>query len=1076
MQDLGDLKTCFCGYFEEKSNSNVSKKTSAIAEHGTGTSVLKNNNSNDADYNLSAERRGCIAKGNIIKWIFCQVCLHALSCLKNTLQAMKNLDNAGKGPVVDLSINDQQVVKTVIQLVVVVGICPNFVKGVGIPIEQRTGFSGALGTRQDTKCPKCFCKCVMSLVSCLTEPSLSLVILSKHLADILAALMQLGYCQEVCHKRTDHMPSVTNEVTGSISICEGGVLISKAQQDECKKALNNLVSKMYQPLIIRELLFLQGSMSGQRLNPKECVTGTAVDKRSTTRMSKQKEFGELGKACEEREDDTRTPGWMKDVCGHLLSKCLMKKNGVQSVLRAVLEGVSGGASEWKVCEAIAQVISNCPLQIQSPEEYYRSISPQVLTLLQLPSSKLQQQYSRAPVLIIHAMLRKYPEIASKYIAHPLMQPFLIATEGPGKDSKTVLVNEKEMTRCIEALHKVFVASPNSSPVLTKNMEKIVVAVFELFCFARRGATHVKTAVLELLSTFFKRTSSFTAMTALYVFICQELPDSKSKRSFLQSEALTENSNAAEERSDVHVMAKRCCFGHGETGGVVLQKVNPSTTVNEKPLEEMFGKEGEICETRALCLVEVLENLRKDDVPGNFFLYLLQQVQDIILKPNFRENEKMRTLVIFNALALMCEKLGPSVLKNTGHMIQFIETTLTRAHHVYTESTSETGLFEMETLTMALGMLSALLGGAVKLESSDYEKLQILTPILREIAENHEQEEIMEQANDLLVLILTQTTVLMGMRNDKGKPVLNTDTNGSKWIPEDEQNVDLDFDKAMELLFDPLLPVRGHALIRLSSLLKSRDPKALEKVDILVKTFRDCLIHEDSYIYLASVEGLVAAADVRTDDVIPYLAREFVACCTEGTGVTECKEDNREYEELTKGKETKIGIVKRSSTTRLKLGEALVRAVKRCGELAPRYFQLLIHAFLVGARDEDSFIRASSLSNLSELCGCSPHMLATVIHEVFHCIDTILRSEKEKEVRQAAVLVLTFVLKRLGQNAVAVLSSKLKDIYELLKFVESNDMDESLRIHAQVALEELDAIMREQLFPEQKFVKHIKILP
>ena len=82
-----------------------------------------------------------------------------------------------------------------------------------------------------------------------------------------------------------------------------------------------------------------------------------------------------------------------------------------------------------------------------------------------------------------------------------------------------------------------------------------------------------------------------------------------------------------------------------------------------------------------------------------------------------------------------------------------------------------------------------------------------------------------------------------------------------------------------------------------------------------------------------------------------------------------------------GKEKKIDIVKRSSTTRLKLGEALVRAVKRCGELAPRYFQLLIHAFLVGARDEDSFIRASSLSNLSELCGSSPHMLSTVIHEV-----------------------------------------------------------------------------------------------
>ena len=111
---------------------------------------------------------------------------------------------------------------------------------------------------------------------------------------------------------------------------------------------------------------------------------------------------------------------------------------------------------------------------------------------------------------------------------------------------------------------------------------------------------------------------------------------------------------------------------------------------------------------------------------------------------------------------------------------------------------------------------------------------------------------------------------------------------------------IDFDKAFEQLCDPLLPVRGHALMRLATLLKSRDPKAFEKADILVKTFRDSLIHEDSYIYLAAVEGLVAAADVRTEDVIPYLAREFVACCEEGTEATGSKEDKGEYNGLEKG--------------------------------------------------------------------------------------------------------------------------------------------------------------------------------
>ena len=110
---------------------------------------------------------------------------------------------------------------------------------------------------------------------------------------------------------------------------------------------------------------------------------------------------------------------------------------------------------------------------------------------------------------------------------------------------------------------------------------------------------------------------------------------------------------------------------------------------------------------------------------------------------------------------------------------------------------------------------------------------------------------------------------------------------------------IDFETAFNQLCDPFLPVRGHALMKLASLLKSRDPKALAKVDILVKTFRDSLIHEDTYIYLAAVEGLVAAADVRSDDVIPYLAQEFLACCGEEAEASGSEEDKGEYRSFEK---------------------------------------------------------------------------------------------------------------------------------------------------------------------------------
>ncbi|XP_028405085.1 transport and Golgi organization protein 6 homolog [Dendronephthya gigantea] len=1110
LRSCQELKLSFCGIFEQEPS---------LKRMETGSTVNIDSTS--------------------VRLIFYRLCLHSLYLLKLSLMSLKRSENSTRVPVMDLSVKDQQIIKTVIQFIVALGICPNLFEGVGASFKQRTGFGDALCAEQKIKCPQCLYKCVMVLVNCLDEPSLSLLILSKHLADVLASLIQLGYCGDVCqeelvgseqlissHEENDDFElgcksgSVENELadqnndiankqdlTGttltSNNICEGGVLISKAEQEKCRKALNDIINKMYQPLIIRELMFLQGNMSGQKIpTPRGKSSDTDAHKESRPGIPPSERSDMKGKTV------SRTPKWMSDVCGHLLSKCLTKSNGVENILRAILEGSSGTTNEWKICEAIAQVIANCPIQIQSPEEYYKSISPQVLKLLQLPSSKLQQQYSRASVQIIHAMLRKYPEIASKYIADSLMRPFLIMTLEPEERKQTVIVDEREMTCCIEGLHKVFVASPNSSPVMMKNMARIIVPVFELFCFVRHSASHVKTALLELLSTYFKRTNNLTALTILYVFICKELPNSESKNAFLVSENTTKpsgNSGDAGDPSNVRVpsedvgkhsdvriselnlISNRCSFEFGENGGIILKKTASSKDkVDENVFGRIFGKETAIYETRALCFVEILRNLRKNEIPGNFFLYLLQEVQKIILKPNFQE--RMKALVIFNVLALMCEKLGPAVLKNTGHIIQFIDTTLTRAHHVYVESEGAAGVFELETLTMALGMLSALLGGAVKVESSDFVKLQTLTPILLEIAESHVEEEIKEQANDLMVVILTKTNVLREKGNVshektnrlsdgtkiKGNNAVDKAKEFNLEAEDFEGDSDLDFDTAFEQLCDPLLPVRGHALIRLGNLLKARDTKAVAKVDILVKTFRDSLMHEDSYIYLAAVEGLVAAADIRSDDVIPYLAREFMACCREGTEASG-EIDKEEYKCFLKEKDKKA-TVKRSSNTRLKVGEALVRAVKRCGELVPKYFQILTHSFLVGVRDVDSFVRASSLSNLGEMFGLSPHMLPTIVHEAFHCVSTVLRSDKASEVRRAAVLVLTLVLKGLDQKTIQVLSDKLKDIYQLLKQVESSDQDETTRIHAQVTLGELNRIMRKQLFPEQRLVKHIKVLP
>ncbi len=86
--------------------------------------------------------------------------------------------------------------------------------------------------------------------------------------------------------------------------------------------------------------------------------------------------------------------------------------------------------------------------------------------------------------------------------------------------------------------------------------------------------------------------------------------------------------------------------------------------------------------------------------------------------------------------------------------------------------------------------------------------------------------------------------------------------------------DEEFDIAMSELTDPLVPTRGHSLLQLSRLIQSRNAKALSNADKLLDVFMANLCHEDTYIYLAAIQGLVSLADLKHAVVIPYLAKEF----------------------------------------------------------------------------------------------------------------------------------------------------------------------------------------------------------
>ncbi|TKS73734.1 Transport and [Collichthys lucidus] len=133
-------------------------------------------------------------------------------------------------------------------------------------------------------------------------------------------------------------------------------------------------------------------------------------------------------------------------------------------------------------------------------------------------------------------------------------------------------------------------------------------------------------------------------------------------------------------------------------------------------------------------------------------------------------------------------------------------------------------------------------------------------------------------------------------------------------------------------------------------------------------------------------------------------------------------------------------------------------------------------FLQGTRDPDQSVRASSLSNLGELCQRLDYALGPLAQELSSCLTALIKTEREAEVRRAAVHVITLLLRGLSDRATQVLSDVLLDLYRALKWVVRSDPDDVAVLHAQLALEELSDVMKRFVFPEQKLEKKIVVLP
>ncbi|ESO91000.1 hypothetical protein LOTGIDRAFT_163514, partial [Lottia gigantea] len=360
-------------------------------------------------------------KEDNVSWKFTSYCLKLLDILQENLKKasekfssveIKKSLTPNQAPPLSpdtLSFEQQKHILTSLQFIICLGVCPHLPDGVGIPLSKRSGFSNLLSdlnseSKSDKHLQDAHLKlliCAKVFMTCLDIPSLAVLLLSRHLNDLLALLLQLNHLHKVKVDSLEITGSNKNTITSNTlqkqesESSHTNVLLSSRTKGFCETALKRLLGTVKPSMLVRELIVLQGG-------------------------PKSKKPGLLPPA----------PVWLRQDCASFLSDILKKPHGVLHIIHGVVGNEASvpvsqtSLTDWRKCEAAAKIIAHCPRNFTSVDEYYQLIAPQILRLLEDGDNEKMKLYLRVCCSIIKEMYIQNESLTDQYIITPIMNPLL----------------------------------------------------------------------------------------------------------------------------------------------------------------------------------------------------------------------------------------------------------------------------------------------------------------------------------------------------------------------------------------------------------------------------------------------------------------------------------------------------------------------------------------------------------------------------------------------------------------------------------------------------------------------------
>ncbi|EGT33757.1 CBN-EKL-6 protein [Caenorhabditis brenneri] len=232
-------------------------------------------------------------------------------------------------------------------------------------------------------------------------------------------------------------------------------------------------------------------------------------------------------------------------------------------------------------------------------------------------------------------------------------------------------------------------------------------------------------------------------------------------------------------------------------------------------------------------------------------------------------------------------------------------------------------------------------------------------------------------------------------------------------------------------------VKGGALMQISKAFRNKTWHCQKLLDYgAFETVKEMLAEEDSYVYLSAINCLCEMSTYNyeiSDSVIEYYE--------------ELSEREPKDEQLT----IRIG----------RLAEAIGKLMLARGEYSISYFDRLATVFMKGINEQDEILRASCCGAFGNLIQATKGRgVQKWMDRLLRALLNVIRADRKPLVRRAAVDLIRYSLRGAGRDMFTILREHLLDLYREVRTLHTTDRDDTVRLHAQLCLEEINAALNE----------------